>query len=318
MQKHRKAFNSESSCSGEQVQPRDLHSKLASHWGSQSLTYIRNHSEKHRKIWLRHTFKLVEPPVVGELLEWIAILSKMFAEVNRFRQLHRVPAVRMVLVQHIKDRAERAASNLCSEKQQITVIWWNVYYELFVTVLFHCVIFCIVVYCIFNIILLYVAQSAAPWIWKQTLLQAGVWRDFHAGPRNAVDGNHKTKWWVSSEPNVTLVGCSGLVCAFAVNRSDMICYPQSYIYIYIYLVVLVLGIVVPLRPTNVNCRNIQEPWETTLEFDCFETLRIAKDAMRYWIFLISLQKALFSLASLLVMTCLLGIQLVGCRKLEIW
>lgn len=231
MQKHRKAFNSESSCSGEQVQPRDLHSKLASHWGSQSLTYIRNHSEKHRKIWLRHTFKLVEPPVVGELLEWIAILSKMFAEVNRFRQLHRVPAVRMVLVQHIKDRAERAASNLCSEKQQITVIWWNVYYELFVTVLFHCVIFCIVVYCIFNIILLYVAQSAAPWIWKQTLLQAGVWRDFHAGPRNAVDGNHKTKWWVSSEPNVTLVGCSGLVCAFAVNRSDMICYPQSYIYI---------------------------------------------------------------------------------------
>lgn len=90
------------------------------------------------------------------------------------------------------------------------------------------------------------------------------------------------------------------------------------IYIYIHLVVLVLGIVVPLRPTNVNCRNIQEPWETTLEFDCFETLRIAKDAMRYWIFLISLQKALFSLASLLVMTCLLGIQLVGCRKLEIW
>lgn len=147
MQKHRKAFNSESSCSGEQVQPRDLHSKLAGHWGSQSLTYIRNHSEKHRKIWFRHTFKLVEPPVVGELLESVAILwSKMFAEVNRFRQLHRVPAVRMVLVQHIKDRAERAASNLCSEKQQITVIWWNVYHELPVTVLFHCAIFCIVVY----------------------------------------------------------------------------------------------------------------------------------------------------------------------------
>ena len=228
MQKHRKAFNSESSCSGEQVQPRDLHSKLAGHWGSQSLTYIRNHSEKHRKIWFRHTFKLVEPPVVGELLEWIAILSKMFAEVNRFRQLHRVPAVRMVLVQHIKDRAEWAASNLCSEKQQITVIWWNVYYEVFVTVLFHFVIFCIVVYCIFCIILLYGTQSAAPWIWKQTLLQAGVWRDFHAGPRNAVDGNHKTKWWVSSEPNVTLVECSGLVCAFAVNRSDMISYSQLY------------------------------------------------------------------------------------------
>eukprot|EP00435_Cladocopium_sp_Y103_P015977 s2180_g3.t4 len=27
----------------------------------------------------------------------------------------------------------------------------------------------------------------------------------YQGPRNAVDGNHKTKWWVSSEPNVTLV-----------------------------------------------------------------------------------------------------------------
>ena len=26
-----------------------------------------------------------------------------------------------------------------------------------------------------------------------------------AGPRNAVDGNLRTKWWVSSEPNVTLV-----------------------------------------------------------------------------------------------------------------
>lgn len=27
----------------------------------------------------------------------------------------------------------------------------------------------------------------------------------YQGPRNAIDGNHKTKWWVSSEPNVTLV-----------------------------------------------------------------------------------------------------------------
>lgn len=27
----------------------------------------------------------------------------------------------------------------------------------------------------------------------------------YQGPRNAVDGNHKTKWWVSSEPDVTLV-----------------------------------------------------------------------------------------------------------------
>lgn len=94
----------------------------------------------------------------------------------------------------------------------------------------HCFIsLCNFLYCcIFCIILLYVAQSAAPWTWKQTLLQAGVWRDFHAGPRNAVDGNHKTKWWVSSEPNVTLVGCSALVCAFAVNRSDMISYSQFY------------------------------------------------------------------------------------------